>query len=181
MREKGWLLSEFAPLVGPTRRAFPRRNRVIAALSRAVVVVEAGARSGALDTAGHALDLGREVLAVPGRVDERRAAGCLQLLRQGASVAASVRDVFDALGSIHNEPAPAAVPPTLPAPGGSGGPDAWLLEALGGDERTADDLAAATGESIRETLAALGRLELDGRIGRGPGGRFYRRRHASVE
>jgi len=179
MRESGWLASEFAPRVGPTRRAFPRRNRVIAALSRAVVVVEAGARSGALNTAGHALELGREVLAVPGHVDEGRAAGCLQLLRQGAGVAATVRDVFDALGWVHDDPAPGRG--RVRSDEGPGGPDAWLLEALGSGERTADQLATVAGESIRDTLAALGRLELDGRIGRSTGGRFYRRRLASVE
>lgn len=174
MRERAWLVSEFAPPVTPTRRAFPRRNRVIAALSRAVVVVEAGVHSGALNTAGHALDLGREVLAVPGRVGESRAVGCLNLLRQGAGLAAEVRDVFDALGCIHNESAPSGPEDrTGEREPGPRGPDAWLLDALGGGERTADQLAALSGESIGETLAALGRLELDGRIGRGSGGRFH--------
>ena len=65
MRSHGLLLSEFEPGAPPTRSAFPRRNRVIAALARGVIVVEAGGRSGALNTADHALDLGREVLAVP--------------------------------------------------------------------------------------------------------------------
>ena len=94
----GAVVSEFPLDAPPARINFPRRNRLVAALSEAVVVVEAGRKSGALTTARHAADLGIEVLAVPGPVDQEQSLGTLALLRDGAAPIASVQDLFVALG-----------------------------------------------------------------------------------
>lgn len=172
MRSHGILLSEFEPGAPPTRSAFPRRNRVIAALARGVIVVEAGGRSGALNTADHALDLGREVLAVPGRIDDPGAAGCLRLLRQGAGLVAGVQDVFDALGWLCLEPQ-APQPEEGPAPpvdGPSG--DTRLLGALSRGPRSPDELAVGLEMPVTKVLGGLGRLELEGWVERRPGGDF---------
>jgi len=171
MKRRGWLVSELEPSAGPRRTTFPTRNRLIAAASRALIVVEAGDRSGALGTARRALALGREVLAVPARIGDRTGVGTLRLLRDGAGLVTDVRDVFDALGWIHDlEP-----PPERRSKTGEGtGSDGWLLSALGGEERTVDEVATVCGRSIGDTVAALGRLEVDGRVGRSADGTFFR-------
>ena len=172
MRSHGLLLSEFEPGAPPTRSAFPRRNRVIAALARGVIVVEAGGRSGALNTADHALDLGREVLAVPGRIDDPGAAGCLRLLRQGAGLVSGVQDVFDALGWLCLEPqAPEPEEGSAPAVDGSSG-DRRLLGALSRGPCSPDELALGLEMHVTKVLGGLGRLELEGWVERRPGGNF---------
>jgi len=95
---KGCLVAEHPPGLQPQTRHFPLRNRIISGLSRAVVVVEAAARSGSLITARDAADQGREVLAVPGHPFDARAAGCNMLLRDGATLVRHVGDVTEALG-----------------------------------------------------------------------------------
>ncbi|WP_420634523.1 DNA-processing protein DprA [Candidatus Palauibacter sp.] len=168
MRAHGLLLSEFEPATPPTRSAFPRRNRVIAALARGVIVVEAGGKSGALNTADHALDLGREVLAVPGRIDDPGAAGCLRLLRQGAGLVAGVQDVFDALGCLH-----LAAEDAHPAAGeGVPSRDGRLLGALARGPRSPDELAVGLEMPVAGVLRGLGRLELEGWVEHRPGGVF---------
>ncbi|MCY3598359.1 MAG: DNA-processing protein DprA, partial [Gemmatimonadetes bacterium] len=171
MRSHGILLSEFEPGAPPTRSAFPRRNRVIAALARGVIVVEAGGRSGALNTADHALDLGREVLAVPGRIDDPGAAGCLRLLRQGAGLVAGAQDVFDALGWFRLEPQPQPEEGPAPAVEGPSG-DMRLLGALSRGPRSPDELAVGLEMPVTNVLGGLGRLELEGWVERRPGGNF---------
>ena len=178
MRWHGILLSEFEPRTPPTRSAFPRRNRVIAALARAVIVVEAGGRSGALNTADHALDLGREVLAVPGRIDDPAAVGCLRLLRQGAGLVAGVQDVFDALGWLCLEPQSPEFPQSpqsgegpAPAVDGPSG-DSRLLGALSRGPRSPDELAVGLEMPVAKVLGGLGQLELEGWVERRPGGNF---------
>jgi len=175
MRRGGLLVSEFWPSERPGRHTFPRRNRIIGALGRAVVVVEAGERSGALNTAALATEIGKEVLAVPGRIDAPSAQGVLGLLRRGAGVVAGVRDVFDAVGWVHDyePPAESGTPGSMrPPPRAGRVEDARVLRALCGQGLTADETAAQTGLDVGRTLAALGRLEVDGRVARGPGGRF---------
>ena len=171
MRERGWLVSEFDHGDGPRPFRFPRRNRIIAALSRAVVIVEAGGRSGALNTATHALNAGREVLVAPSRLGDPTGEGSLRLLRQGAALFTGVRDVFDAIGWIHDREPPEA--------GGDARewdvadlPDGWLLRVLGREELTVDEIAAVSGRTVADTRSALGRLEIDGRVESCRGGRF---------
>lgn len=185
MRERGLLLSEFEPDTAPSRSTFPRRNRLIAALGRAVIVVEAGAKSGASITAGYALDLGREVLAVPGRVGDPSAVGCLRLLRQGAGLVTGAGDVFDALGWLHDGAPPSPADPCLEGPGSDGesgpGPprrrtsaeaDTRILRMLRERPFTPDELALRLDAPVAEVLRGLGRLELEGWIERRSGGRF---------
>ena len=98
IRQGGLLVSEFLPHFPPSRWTFPQRNRVIAGLAKATLVIEAGTRSGSLITARNALDIGRDVWAVPGHPSQPLALGCLQLLRDGAQLIGSVQDLEDALG-----------------------------------------------------------------------------------
>lgn len=95
---QGAVISEFPPGTPPSRWNFPRRNRIISGLCRAVVVVSAGERSGALHTVNHAIEQGREVLAVPGDVTRPQAAGSNRLIRDGAGVVLSASDVLHTLG-----------------------------------------------------------------------------------
>lgn len=94
---RGAVITEFPLETGPRPEHFPRRNRLIAALSEGTVVVEAARRSGSLLTAGHALDLGREVLAVPGPVTSESSEGCHRLIQDGAKLVARVEDVLEEL------------------------------------------------------------------------------------
>ncbi|MFP4240141.1 MAG: DNA-processing protein DprA [Rhodosalinus sp.] len=107
---RGLRLSEQPIGLSPQARHFPARNRIISGLARAVVVVEAAARSGSLITARTALDQGREVLAVPGHPLDARAAGCNLLIRDGAGLVRSVEDVIEAIGPAR-APAPSDQPP----------------------------------------------------------------------
>ena len=197
MESQGLLLTEFEPSKPPVRSAFPRRNRLIAALSRGVVVVEAGKKSGALNTADHALDLGREVMAVPGRAGDACAAGCLRLLQQGAGLVTGIKDVFDAVGWLHDFAAPA---PARPAPATtSAGPataaaaeaarspderqaeteeapararEQLILQLLSKRARSPDEVAIELAMPVSRVLRGLGHLELAGWVERRPGGLY---------
>ena len=149
----GAVVSEYPPGVQPAPWRFPARNRIIAGLSLATVVVEARERSGALITADFALELGRDVFAVPGEITSGLSAGTNDLLRQGAAPLTAVRDVLEALGI---EPQPAA--------GASSVSDAALtvLSILGDGACGVDELTRATGLSSAEVASALVELELGG-------------------
>jgi DNA processing protein len=154
--ERGAIVSEWGPGVEPAPWRFPVRNRIVAALAQATVVIEATRRSGALITADHALAIGRDVLAVPGAPWLELAGGTLALLRAGAAPVGSAGDVLDALGvQIELEPArrepPAGVAGTL-----------WA--ELRRRPRTRDGLALATGIAAHVVSGALAELELDGLI-----------------
>jgi DNA processing protein len=141
-------------------RRFPARNRLIAALAEAVLVVEARARSGALITADHALDLGRDVLAVPGWAGSPAAAGTNGLLKAGAGMIENEDDLAAWLG-LH--PPAKASPPTE---------DAALVEATAAGPVHIEELADRLARPAHELAAALSRLELDGWIGRDGAGRY---------
>jgi DNA processing protein len=151
----GLVVSEYEPGVEPAPWRFPARNRIIAGLAGATVVVEARERSGALITTDFALEDGREVLAVPGEITSALSAGVNALLRQGATPATCVADVLDAIGleartvvaTVPDDPASAAV-----------------LEALAVGAGTADELATATGLPAGELATALTLLELAGKV-----------------
>lgn len=98
--ERGALISELAPRVRPASGTFPQRNRLVSGLSLGVVVVEAAERSGALISAEHAMEQGREVYAVPGSVESHVSRGCHRLLREGARLVESVDDVLEELGPL---------------------------------------------------------------------------------
>jgi DNA processing protein len=167
VRGAGAVVSELPPGYGVHRWAFVARNRLIAALARVVVVVEATERSGSLTTADFGAELGRTVAAVPGRVTCRLAEGTNGLLRDGAVVARGPIDVLDALAELtggryeapRREPAP--VEPRL----------GRLLDAIGEGHSTLPMLAAH-GLDPRAALIGLGELEAQGLVRRGFGGRY---------
>lgn len=171
IRDTGLILSEAPPDMQPQSRHFPKRNRIISGLSRAVIVVEAAPKSGSLITARNALDQGRDVMAVPGHPFDARAAGCNMLLRDGATLVRGAPDVIDALGPL-----------TLPdrAPVKSLEPRAALANTSGLDSRILtllDSAPIAEDQLIRDldlptsiVTETLLSLELEGAISRHPGG-----------
>jgi DNA processing protein len=172
----GLRLSEMPFGLQPQGRHFPRRNRIVSGLSKAVIVVEAAARSGSLITARAALDQGREVMAVPGHPLDSRASGGNILLRDGATLVRGAQDVLEALGApaeprraapAVSEPAVRAPRPPLP----NGGVEALVLERLSVTPLDEDQLIRDTGQTPREIAQALAVLEMAGRITRSPGGR----------
>ena len=174
MRQRGLLLSEFPPDQPPTAGCFPRRNRVIAALAQAVVVIQAGRRSGALITAGHALDLGRDVFAVPGPVGLNASVGVNDLLRDGAGLVTSAEDVLQGLGWTLPEVREEIRADATGALSGLGRPAQRILERLDRGSCGVDELAVASKLDPGSALALISRLELEGWLVNGPGGRFER-------
>jgi DNA processing protein len=163
----GLVVSEYPPGVAPAPWRFPARNRIIAGLTVATVVVEARARSGALITADFALEEGRDVLAVPGEITSALSAGTNALIRSGAPLVCEAADVLAAVGLAGPggaEPAPAA------AALASVGPEAEaVLAALADSPAGADHLTRATGLSANVVAAALAQLELEGVVAEGAG------------
>jgi DNA processing protein len=159
----GALLSEFPLGTGPRPHHFPQRNRVIAGLAQAVVVVEAKERSGALVTARFAGDQGREVLAVPGHPTEPLAAGTNALLRDGAALVRSARDVAEALGLVI----------AVTSEDGPTGDD--ILDSLRRDRPLGlDELQSRCGRPVSELLSRLSLLEVEARVRRLPGPAYLR-------
>lgn len=164
----GALVSEFPFATEPHPSNFPRRNRVLAAWSRAVVVVEAASRSGALITARCALDEGREVLAVPGHPSHRGAEGTNQLLKDGAAL---VRNAADVAAELGLELAPAA----------EGRHQGGLLDSLRPDVPVSlEELSERSGRALPQLLAELSRLEVEARVRRLPGPLYLRTSPARV-
>lgn len=152
---RGLLLSEYPPETRAFRGCFPRRNRIIAALAATTIVVEAGVKSGALSTAGHALELGRTLAAVPGPIDMPQSAGSNGLLRDGAVVIATAADAL----------ALAGLTPAVRAPRASAGPDADVVWAvLRAGPLDTDALCARSGLPAQRCMAAITELELQGAI-----------------
>ena len=163
----GGVISEFPPGTSPQPHHFPLRNRIISGLSRAVIVIEAGERSGSLITAKMAMEQGREVLVVPGNVLSGRNRGGHALIKDGARLVESVEDVLAELG-IHR------------------GSDKRGIDNFGahksvtenelsrhmaiGETYDADTLAGLTGWDVSRLLSGLAALELEGRVARVPGG-----------
>ncbi|WP_136683744.1 DNA-processing protein DprA [Falsirhodobacter xinxiangensis] len=168
--EKGCLLSEQPPGTEPQARHFPLRNRIVSGISRAVVVVEAAARSGSLITARNALDQGRDVFAVPGHPFDARAAGCNLLIREGAILVRSAADVIEGTGHVQRP-----LPLEQPAPKVDPGPlDGRILSLLGPSPVAEDQLIRDLGLPAETLATALLSLELDGVIERQAGGLLAR-------
>ena len=154
--EQGLLLSENPPGTKAAKGAFPKRNRIIAALAPVTIVVEAGFRSGALNTASQAIELGRVVAAVPGPIDSDQSRGSNQLLRDGAVLIAAPEDALALLGV--SLPRVAPPPPLLP----ESEQKVWDAIAQGFVET--DSLPASTGLTMAECLAAITSLEIIGLV-----------------
>lgn len=168
--DRGVLVGE-APLGGrPERWRFPARNRIIAALSLAVVVVESGARGGSMTTVDEAADRGVTVLAVPGSVLAEQSVGTNQLISEGTPVARDVADVLAALG-VH---VPAGTPRLFDPAGSdapaSAGPGCSVAAVVSAVPATVEQIAAAADVSVTDAVTALARLEATGVVRRVPGG-----------
>jgi DNA processing protein len=168
---RGCVVSELPPGFGPLRWQFVARNRIIAALARVVVIVEAAERSGSLTTADFAAELGRTVAAVPGRITCRQAAGTNGLLQSGAPPVCGIADVLDLLADATGRPFHAA---STPPPEPELEPPLRALLAAIEDGRDTLGALAATPDEARRVLAGLGELEFRGLIRRGFSGRYER-------
>lgn len=161
----GLVLSEAPVGTRPVKGAFPRRNRIIAALSDLLVVIEAGDRSGALITANHALDLGRPIAAVPGPIDSPRHVGSNQLLSSGAQFIAAPEDVLAMAGLTGKPRTPPPLPDEAPPPVDAlDGSEVALLQAVQSGASDAEGLARVTRLPAREIAVALSSLELRGHV-----------------
>jgi DNA processing protein len=154
--EYGLVISENRPGAKAYKGSFPKRNRIIAALAPVTIVVEAGFRSGALNTAGQALELGRVVAAVPGPIDSDQSRGSNQLLRDGAVLIAAPEDALALLGmTLPKETAP---PPLLPDS------EQKIWDATASGWIATDSLPSISGLSMAECLAAITSLEILGLV-----------------
>jgi DNA processing protein len=159
--ERGAVVSEFALGMDPRPEYFPRRNRLIAGWGRAVVVVEAADRSGALVTARLAGEEGRDVMAVPGHPTSAVSAGTNALIRDGAVLVRDAADVAEELGIVLRSPSQPAA--------------AGLLGALTRDDpRGVEEILSRTGQSVQQVLAELMTLEMENKVRRLPGALYVR-------
>jgi DNA processing protein len=177
---QGCRVSEQPMGLEPQARHFPLRNRIVAGLARAVVVVEAAAKSGSLITARDAADLGRDVMAVPGHPFDARAAGCNMLIRDGATLVRGASDVLEAMGMARVAEPPVVLRP-LPGPVPATRPLAdmaalhgLILARLGPSPLAEDQLIRDLAMPSSSVTAELVTLELEGRISRQAGGLLAR-------
>ena len=193
MDSNGVILTEY-PIGTPTLRwFFPQRNRIISGISMGVIVMEASLPSGTLTTAKHAMEQGREVMAVPGSIHHLQARGCHALIKQGAALIEKIDDVLDVLGQpLQRQLArldaltarPSGTSGTLCAPTQSVDTlqpdqtltdnDITLLNCLNQQAATLDELMTLTTLSVPELSSALGMLEIRGLIRTTSGGRYAR-------
>ncbi|AGX87858.1 DNA-processing protein DprA [Candidatus Symbiobacter mobilis] len=170
--QRGLVLSEYPLGSAPVSAHFPRRNRLIAALSRGTLVVEAALRSGSLITARLSAEQGKDVFAVPGSIHALQSTGCHALIQQGAKLVTCPQDIFDEYPGQPERaisaptPAPIAVDPADPSH--------CVLRAMGYDPTGLDTIQARTGMDTAPLQALLTQLELEGSVARLPGGRFQR-------
>ena len=175
----GLIISEYLLGTAPLAHNFPKRNRIIAALGLGTLVVKAALKSGSLITAKMALDLNREVLAIPGSIHATQSHGCHALIRQGAKLVENAQDVLeelqlapqqqvnlfrDALGQTNDGDDAHSPNPT----------EHPLLAHMGYEPVSLDALQARCGLDTASLQAQLQTLELDGAVGRLPGGLFQR-------
>jgi DNA processing protein len=161
--ENGALITEYLPGTPPRKHHFPERNRIVAGLVTVVVVVEAAARSGALNTARQALDEDRDVMVVPGSIFSELSVGPHGLLRLGAQPLTTPRDLVEELGLTWNDEARSAASPHP------------LADHLAEEEAVpADVLAERLGKPVEQLLAYLVQLEVEGWLTQDSAGRFRR-------
>ena len=173
------MISEYPPGTPAKAAHFPQRNRIISGLSRGVLVVEAGLRSGSLITARMALEQGREVFAIPGSIHSPVARGCHHLIRQGARLVETVDDILEELGSwwsgsltedVATTPEPKRQTRSSQLLTGLDSREIAVFEALGYDPQSTDALSSATGLPADQLMQSLLLLELQGLISSAPGG-----------
>jgi DNA processing protein len=168
---QGLVVSEYPLGTPPLGQNFPRRNRIIAGLTRGTLVVEAALQSGSLITARLAMEGGREVFAIPGSIHSPQSRGCHRLIQQGAKLVETADDILQELQwGFHPGATAATAPPDAPT-----SPQQGLLDAMGHEPVSLDALVARTGEPAGELSGQLLDLELDGRVARLPGGLYQQR------
>ncbi|MDT8408286.1 MAG: DNA-processing protein DprA [Wenzhouxiangellaceae bacterium] len=189
--DNGAVISSFAPGVGPRPGHFPARNRIISGMSAGVVVIEAGTRSGSLITARLAGEQGREVFAVPGSIRNPLARGCHRLIRDGARLVESVDEVVAELSPLINELAgelrglleheigaraetAGALDGSLQRPGHDDPEIRLLLDAVGYDPTSVDEIIQRTQLTTQAVSSMLLMLELQGQVAPHGGGRYSR-------
>lgn len=175
----GLLVSEYPPGTPPLAGNFPRRNRIIAGLSLGTLVVEATLNSGSLITARLASEAGREVFAIPGSIHNPQARGCHALIRQGAKLVETgehiVEELAAQLGLLAQNQLPIDVDPVEQADGAEMDPDhRELLELMGFDPVSPDELIGKSHFSAAEISSMLLLLELQGHVSSATGGLFVR-------
>jgi DNA processing protein len=173
--ERGAVMSENPPHSPPLSGAFPQRNRIITGLSLGVIVVEASDRSGALISARHAMEQGREVFAVPGRVDNRMSRGCHRLIRDGAKLVESIDDVLEELGPLATPtPRDDGREVRHPAELQLNEPEQAVLDAIADEPIGIDDIVVASGLPVPNVLATISVLEMRRLVKRVGGSRVVR-------
>lgn len=179
--EEGLMVSEYPPGTPARAAHFPQRNRIISGLSRGILVVEAGLKSGSLITARMALEQGREVFAIPGSIHSPVARGCHHLIKQGARLVDTVDDILEELGASWSLPSGCAVSALAPVKRSGDSSVASptqaldrreiaVFEALGYDPQSTDALCSATGLPADQLVQSLLLLELEGLVSSAPGG-----------
>ena len=166
---KGCIISEFPLGTAATASNFPRRNRLIAGLSQACLVVEAAPASGSLITARLAGELGRDLFAIPGSIHAPQYKGCHALIKQGAKLVECAQDILEELSPRHANPATSPSTADVPRP-----EHRVLLQAIGHDPCTLDQIINRSGLTADVVLAMLTELSLDGSVTNLPGGRYQR-------
>ena len=171
----GCIISEFPLGTVAAASNFPRRNRLIAGLGQACLVVEAAPASGSLITARLAGELGRDIFAIPGSIHAPQYKGCHALIKQGAKLVECAQDILEELRPQHNASnTENAASPANPSAANANPAHADLLNALGHEPATLDQLIARCGLTADAVLAMLTELSLDGIVTNLPGGRYQR-------
>jgi len=175
--EQGAVISEFPMATQPAPENFPRRNRIISGLSFGVLVVEAGKHSGALITASSAAEQGKDVFAVPGRIDTPFTAGTHRLIQDGAKLVHSLEDILDEYPDVglDGDRAAERTEGALPLGPRLDPQEEAILGVLDGEPLTADQIAERTGLSAPAVASQLTLLELKRGVRAVPGHRFARR------
>ncbi|HET7478536.1 MAG TPA: DNA-processing protein DprA [Rubrobacteraceae bacterium] len=171
----GAVLSEYYLGEAPLAWRFPARNRIIAGLAETLVVVEAAEKSGALITARHALDSGRDVWAVPGPVGVAECRGSNKLLSEGAGVLWDIREFVDAVAPVQETLPQRGEARSEDLPAGLPEREAAVLAGVGFEPTEVDVISSRSGIGMRDLLPALTMLELKGYVGRNVSGAFVRR------
>ncbi len=174
--QQGALISESPPKTEPSAGAFPQRNRLITGMSLGVIVVEAAQRSGALISARLAMEQGREVFAVPGRIDNRVAHGCHHLIRDGARLVESIDDVLEELGPlVEAAPRPDGQVVHHPAELKLNPQELQVLNSIDSEPTSIDQVVVVSGLPIHRVLSTISVLEMRSLVRRVSGSYVARR------